>query len=187
MLPPKKFGLTSGWSGPTGLFVSPPPARARAMIQGLPTPRRRSDLRPGRDRAPAQPLRHGRSQAREGERVDPGPLGAVRSRLRGGLVREGAREPARRGNAFRGRHRRCGGGARGGRGAEPGARGVGSRGGSRVRTRPSSLSRHFTAGTHRRPSSEGSAAAGKRPETPRVHLPSPNACLASDRSFLKRL
>ena len=31
---------------------------------------------------------------------------------------------------------------------------------------PSSLSRHFTAGTHRPTPSEGSAAAGKRPETP---------------------
>jgi hypothetical protein len=29
-------------------------------------------IHPGLDRAPAQPLRHGHSQAREGERVDPG-------------------------------------------------------------------------------------------------------------------
>jgi hypothetical protein len=36
--------------------------------------------------------------------------GAVRSRLRK-FGSRGSREPARRGNAFRGRHRRCGGGS----------------------------------------------------------------------------
>jgi hypothetical protein len=38
--------------------------------------------------APAQPLRHGHSQAREGERVDPGPLGRRAERVRESLVRE---------------------------------------------------------------------------------------------------
>jgi hypothetical protein len=52
----------------------PPRACARGSRACL-TPRRRSDLSPGPRSAPAQPLRHGHSQAREGERVDAGPLG----------------------------------------------------------------------------------------------------------------
>ena len=89
---------------------SHPYARVRAR-RSRPAPRLEGGLtyRPGLDRAPAQPLRHGHSQAREGERVDPGPLGRRAepgSRKFGS--RGGSREPARRGNAFRGRHRRCG-------------------------------------------------------------------------------
>jgi hypothetical protein len=42
----------------------PPRARAREAIKACSTPRRRSDLSPGPDRAPAQRLRHGHSSAR---------------------------------------------------------------------------------------------------------------------------
>jgi hypothetical protein len=44
--------------------------------------------------APAQPLRHGHSQAREGERVDPGPLGRRAERVRESLVREVRANPS---------------------------------------------------------------------------------------------
>jgi hypothetical protein len=74
-----------------------------------PAPRLEDGLtyRPGLDRAPGQPLRHGHTQAREGERVDPGPLGRCaepgsrKFGSRGFGSRGGSREPARRGNAFR--------------------------------------------------------------------------------------
>ena len=114
------------------------PSRACAR-RSRPAPRLEGGLtyRPGLDRAPAQPLRHGHSQAREGERVDPGPLGRRAepgSRKFGS--RGGSREPARRGNAFRGRHRRCGG-ARGRAGPLAPARhrcAAGGGGGAAVRT-----------------------------------------------------
>jgi hypothetical protein len=79
-----------------------PPARACAR-RSRPAPCLEGGLtyRPGLDRAPAQPLRHGHSQPREGERVDPGPLGRCAepgSRKFGSRGR--SREPARRSNAF---------------------------------------------------------------------------------------
>jgi hypothetical protein len=63
----------------SGLFHVPavrgPRARVREVIKACRTPGKGGlTYRPGLDRAPAQPLRHGHSQAREGERVDPGPL-----------------------------------------------------------------------------------------------------------------
>ena len=79
-------GYLSGLSRPEQVMylfrqvvgVRPPhgshPARVREAIKACPTPRRRPDIA-RLDRAPAQPLRHGHSQAREGERVDPGRLG----------------------------------------------------------------------------------------------------------------
>jgi hypothetical protein len=69
--------------------VRAPRARAREG-RSSPAPRLEGGLAycPGLDRAPAQPLGHGHSQAREGERVDPGPLGRRAERVRESLVRE---------------------------------------------------------------------------------------------------
>jgi hypothetical protein len=75
----------------------------REAIKACPTPRRRSDLSPGIGRQHS--LSHTTIASARSERVDPGPLG------RGGKLgarkfdlRGGSRKPARRGNAFRGRH-----------------------------------------------------------------------------------
>ena len=79
-------------------------SRARARARFRPARLEGGLISPGLDRAPAQPLRHGHSQAREGERVDRDLWGAVRSRVRESLVLEEVRANlARRSNAFRGR------------------------------------------------------------------------------------
>jgi hypothetical protein len=99
---------THRWDARWVRWFAPLRARVRArLINACPRLRRRSDLSPW-DRAPAQPLRRGRLQAREGERVDPGPLGRGAGPGFASFGSRGSREPARRGNAFRGRHRRCG-------------------------------------------------------------------------------
>ena len=96
------------------LAVRTPRARAREADKANPTPRRRS-VSAG---SPAQPLRHGHSQAREGD----GWTGTSRA-LCGGRVRESLVRAGVRANLFagvtpsEGRHRRCGGGARGRGGA----------------------------------------------------------------------
>ena len=85
--------------------VRTPRACAREADQGLPHASKAvcSTYRPGLDRAPAQPLRHGHSQVREGEQVDPGPLGRrAESGSRKFGLQGGSGEPARGGNAFRG-------------------------------------------------------------------------------------
>jgi hypothetical protein len=81
---------------------SRPYARVRARRQAIRPPRMASagQLRI-KELTPARPLRYGHPQAREGERVDPGPLGRC---AEAGFAR-GSREPARRSNAFRGHHR----------------------------------------------------------------------------------
>jgi hypothetical protein len=66
-----------------------PRARVREAIKACPTPRKQSDIAPGLDRAPAQPLRHGHWQAREANGWTRDLSGAVRSRVRESLVREG--------------------------------------------------------------------------------------------------
>ena len=87
------------------------PLRARVRVRrskACPTPRRRSDYRPGPDRAPAR----SEPQGREGERVARDLSGTVRSRVcefaRSRFARVRANLLAGV-NAFRGRHRRCGG------------------------------------------------------------------------------
>ncbi len=101
---PTARGVSAPWFAPRG-----------RGDQGLPHASGGLTYRPGLDRAPAQPLRHGHSQAREGERVDPGPLGrGAEPGSRQPGSRGSSRERSRRGRAVRCRHRRCGG-ARGSR------------------------------------------------------------------------
>ena len=91
-------------------------------------PRRRSDLSPGpglgaSTASQTRPFASARRRTGGPENLS----GAVRSGC-AKVGSRGSREPARRGNAFRGRHRRCGGDARG-RGGPLGER-------SRARRRP---------------------------------------------------
>ena len=111
-------GYLSGLSRPEQVMylfrqvvgVRPPhgshPARVREAIKACPTPRRRSDIARGwigRQHSPSDTAIRKRAKANGWTRDL---SGAVPSRVR----KFGSREPARPGNAFRGRHRRCGDG-----------------------------------------------------------------------------
>jgi hypothetical protein len=59
----------------SALAVRSPTRACARRSRACPTLEGGLTYRPGLDRPPAQPFRHGHSQAREGERVDPGTLG----------------------------------------------------------------------------------------------------------------
>jgi hypothetical protein len=86
------------------------PGGSPPLQHACPTPRRRSDLSPGAGSGASTASQTRPFASAKRRRVDPGPPGAVRRRVRK-FGSRGSREPARRGNAFRGRHRRCGGGS----------------------------------------------------------------------------